>query len=146
MLSKLSDQITIDLGNTTEVKIFGKADSIHWQAMIAFAEGKFDDAKAKEEAMKTVLDPIKDDRKLEGYHADMGLISMKQKNYGDAISHFEKADPNSIYYRYMLGKANEGAGNKDKSQALYKEVAAYNFNGVDNALVRNEVKKILGTP
>ena len=42
--------------------------------------------------------------------------------------------------------ANEAAGNKDKATALYKEVAAYNFNDVGNALVRNEVKKKLGTP
>ena len=146
MIQSTSNQITIDLGNTTEAKIFGRADSLHWQAMIAFAEGKYADAKTKEEAMKTVLDPIKDGRKLEGYHAGMGRVAMKQKNYTDAISHFEKTDPNSIYYRYMLAKANDAAGIKDKALALYKEVAAYNFNGVENALVRNEVKKILGTP
>ncbi|MEP7163130.1 MAG: tetratricopeptide repeat protein [Ferruginibacter sp.] len=146
MIQSTSAQITIDLGNTAEAKIFGKADSLHWQAMIALTEGKYDEANSKEEAMKTVLDPIKDDRKLEGYHADLGLVCMKQKNYKDAITHFEKADPNSIYYRYMLAKANDAAGMKDKALALYKEVAAYNFNGIDNALVRNEVKKMLATP
>jgi uncharacterized protein HemY len=96
--------------------------------------------------MMKVLDPIKDDRKLEGCHADMGLICMKQKNYKEAIGHFEKADPNSIYYKYMLAKANEAAGNTGKATALYKEVSAFNFNGIDNALVRNEVNKILKKP
>jgi tetratricopeptide (TPR) repeat protein len=144
MIQSTSNQITMDLGNSAETKIFAKADSIHWQAMIALAEGKLDDAKAKEEAMKTVLDPIKDDRKLEGNHADMGMISMKEKKYTEAIAHFEKADPNAIYNKYLLAKANEAGGNKDKAMALYKEVAAFNFNEVGNALIRAEVKKILG--
>ncbi len=146
MMQPLSKQITMDLGNTTETKIFETADSLHWQAMIAITDGKFDQAKSKLEAMKTVLEPIKDPRKLEGYEYDMGMLSMKQKSYADAISHFQKADPVPIYNKYMLAKANEAAGNKDKATTLYKEVAAYNFNNVGNALVRSEVKKKLGTP
>jgi tetratricopeptide (TPR) repeat protein len=141
MIQPLSKQITMDLGNTTETKIFGTADSLHWLAMMAIQEGKYDQAKINLEAMKTVLDPIKDNRKLEGYEYDMGLLSSKQKNYGDAISHFEKADHVPIYNKYLLAKANEGAGNSDKANTLYKEVAAYNFNDVGNALVRSEVKK-----
>jgi hypothetical protein len=46
----------------------------------------------------------------------------------------------------MLAKANEAAGSKDKATAGYKEVAAYNFNDIGNALVRSEVKKKLATP
>jgi len=42
--------------------------------------------------------------------------------------------------------ANEAAGNKDKAMSLFKEVAAYNFNDVGNALVRAEVKKKVATP
>ncbi|MEO5781863.1 MAG: tetratricopeptide repeat protein, partial [Ginsengibacter sp.] len=146
MMMPLSKQVTMDLGNTTETVAFEKADSLHWQAMIAIVDGKFDQAKSILETMKTALDPIKDPRKLEGYEYDMGLLSMKQKNYADAVTHFEKADPNPIYNKYMLAKANEAAGNKDKAMAEYKEVAAYNFNDIGNALVRSEVKKKLGTP
>ena len=146
MMQPLAKQITTDLGNTAETMLFEKADSLHWQAMIAIAEGKFDQTKSNLEAMKSTLDPIKDNRKLEGYEYDMGLLSMKQKNYGDAISHFEKADKSPIYNKYMLAKANEAAGNKDKAMALYKEVAAYNFNDVGNALVRSEVKRKIASP
>ena len=45
----------------------------------------------------------------------------------------------SVYTKYWLAKANEAAGNNDKAEALYKEVAVYNFNGIDYALVRYEV-------
>lgn len=37
----------------------------------------------------------------------------------------KKADPTPIYNKYMLAKANEAAGNKDKTMEEYKEVAAY---------------------
>jgi hypothetical protein len=102
----LSKQISMDLGNTAETLAFEKSDSLHWQAMIAIVDGKFDQAKSILEAMKTALDPIKDPRKLEGYEYDMGMLSMKQKNYADAVSHFQKADPVPIYNKYMLAKAN----------------------------------------
>ena len=146
MMKPLNAQINIDLGNTAEVKMYGEAENLHWQAMTNIASGKFEDAKNNLEAGKKVLEPIKDNRKLEGYEHDMGMLAMAQKNYGDAVSHFEKGSPTDTYNKYCLAKANEAAGNKDKATALYKEVAAYNFNEVGNALVRNEVKKKLGNP
>jgi hypothetical protein len=30
-------------------------------------------------------------------------------------------------------------GNKDKAEALYKDISTYNFNGIDYALITNEV-------
>lgn len=141
IMKPYSEQVNADLGNTTEIKIFAKADSLHWQAMIAMLEGRLDNAKAIEELMKAALDPIKDGRKLEGYYYDLGQIAMREKKYTDAIADFEKSNPNDIYNKYMLAKANEAAGNKEKAIALYKEVSAYNFNDIGNALVRAEVKK-----
>lgn len=145
MILPLSERLTNDLG-TPEAKIFVQADKLNWESLLACTEGKFDEAIAKAEAMKVAIDPIKDDRKLEGYHYNMGLISMKQKKYADAVTHFEKADANNIYHKYWLAKANEAAGNKEKAITLFKDVAAYNFNDVGNALVREEVKKKLATP
>lgn len=144
MILPLGEQLTNDLG-TPEAKIFVKADRLNWETLLAYTEGNYDLAMAKADSMKMAYDPIKDDRKLEGYHYDMGLISMKQKKYADAVTHFEKSDPNNIYNKYWLAKANEAAGNKDKATSLYKEVAAYNFNDVGNALVREEVKKKIAT-
>ncbi|MEP7143312.1 MAG: tetratricopeptide repeat protein [Ferruginibacter sp.] len=139
-ITPLSDQIYNDLG-TPEGKIFAKAEVLGWQARIAIAEGKYDEAKAKAEEMKSAQASISDSRKDEDYHYLLGVISLRQKNYPDAIAHLEKGDPNRIYNKYLLAQANEAAGNKDKAASLYKEVANYNFNDVGNALVRIEVKK-----
>lgn len=143
MILPLSEQINNDLG-TAEAKTFIAAEKLNWASLTAYADGKYDEAKAKAEEMKTALDPIKDDRKLENYHAMLGMIAMKEKKHADAVMHFEKSDLNSIYNKYWLAKANEAAGNKDKATATYKEVAAYNFNDIGNAMVRNEVKTKLG--
>jgi hypothetical protein len=39
-------------------------------------------------------------------------------------------DPLSVYTKYCLAKSNEAAGNKDKAEALYKDISTYNFNGM----------------
>ena len=96
--------------------------------------------------MKTTLQPVNDPTKLWRYEMAMGYINMKEKKYADAAGHFEKADPNDIYNKYLLAMSHEAAGNKDKAASLYKEIAAYNFNDVGNALIRNEVKKKVATP
>ena len=74
--------------DTAEAKTFIAVEKLNWASLTADADGKYDEAKAKAEEMKTALDPIKDDRKLENYHNLLGMISMKQKNYADAVLHF----------------------------------------------------------
>ncbi len=145
MMQGPSDQVAIDVGSP-EAKLIEKGNMLYWQALAAAAEGKLDDAKARAEEIKTTLQTVNDPTRLQGYEMAMGYISMKEKKYTDAVSHMEKANPNDIYNKYWLAMANEAAGNKDKAMSLFKEVAAYNFNDVGNALVRNEVKKKLATP
>ncbi len=126
---------------TNEAKLTQHASIIYWQAAALAVDGKYDDAKKKAEEMKTSLQPVNDPLKNEGYEFLMGYISMKQKNYADAVSHFEKSDPNVIYNLYWLAMANEAAGNKDKAKDAYKKIAVYNFNDVGYALIRNDAKK-----
>ncbi len=145
MMQGPSDQVAMDIGSP-ETKLTEKAVMLYWQALAAAAEGKLDDAKAKAAEIKTTLEPVNDPTKLQRYEMAMGYISMKEKKYADAVGHFEKANPNDIYNKYWLAMANEAAGNKDKANALYKEIAAYNFNDVGNALIRNEVKKKVTPP
>ncbi len=142
-LQEMTDPMNTAVGDvvgTNEAKLTSQATILYGQAMLAAIQGKYDDAKAKAEQIKTTLNPITDPNKLDQYHFVMGYISMQQKNYGDAVHHFEDSHPNnSIYTKYWLAKANEAAGNKDKAQGLYNEIAVYNFNSIDYALIRNEV-------
>jgi len=137
----LSMQIANESG-TQEAKLNAQATDMIWEASLSILQGKYDDAKAKAEQTKSILAPVNDPNKLNQYHWTLGMVSLKQKNYNDAIAHFAECNPNlTIYYKYWLAEANEAAGNKDKANELYKEIATYNFNGVDYAMIRNDVMK-----
>jgi tetratricopeptide (TPR) repeat protein len=144
MLEPLYEQMGNDVG-TSEGKLTQKAQLLSQQAILAALEGNFDMAKSKAEESKTVVDPITDPGKLDGYEFTIGFINLKQKNASDAIPHFEKPRMNSILTKYYLAQAYEAKGNKDKAMSLYREISDYNFNGLDYALVRGEVKKKLSS-
>lgn len=129
---------------TPEAMLYHEADMLRWEALLAITEGDY--AKAMDNAyrMKTVLEPIKDVRKLEGYYYTMGFLKLKQKSYKEAVENLKMSDQLSIYNTYLLAKAYEGMGDKANAMKYYTEVGNYNFNNLDNALVRWEVKKKLG--
>ena len=144
MLEPLYEQMGNDLG-TPEGKLTQKAQLLGQQAILATLEGNYELAKSKAEEEKTIVGPITDPGKLDGYEFTMGFINLKQKNAPDAISHFEKPKSNSVMSKYYLAMAYEANGNKAKAISLYKELSDYNFNGLDYALIRSEVKKKLAT-
>jgi tetratricopeptide (TPR) repeat protein len=139
-IEPLSVQVGNDLG-TQEAMLSQKASNLNLEALSAALDGKYEVAKSKAEEMKKTLEPLTDPAKLDGYEFVLGFTSMKEKKFSDAVAHFEKTRQTSVYNKYWLAMAYEAAGNKDKAKALYKELADYNFNGIDFALIRNEVKK-----
>jgi hypothetical protein len=50
-------------------------------------------------------------------------------------------DVASLFPRYQLGLAEQGAGNETEARRLFQEVADFNFNSVDFALVRADAAK-----
>lgn len=130
-----------NLQPSNEAKLNQKANTYFWDAMLLMEEGKYDEAMKKDEEMKALVQPVNDPLKDVQYEFAMGAIDMKQKKYKDAVTHFEKSDPNVIYFQYMLAMANEEAGNKDKAKEMYKKIAVYNFNDVGYALIRGDAKK-----
>jgi tetratricopeptide (TPR) repeat protein len=145
MMRGASDQIATDIGSQEE-KLLQKANMLYWAGMADAAEGNMEAANAKVLEMQKTLEPINIPTKMQDANMLMGVIAMKEKKYDDAIGNFEKANQNSVYTKYWLAMAQEAAGHKDKAQELLKEVSVYNFNGIDYAVIRNEVKKKLATP
>jgi uncharacterized protein HemY len=128
---------------TPEAMLYHEADMLRWEALLAITEGDYAKAMDKAYRMKSVLGPIKDIRKLEGYYYTMGYLKLKQKSYKEAVDNLEMSDQLSIYNTYLLAKAYEGMGDKANAMKYYTEVSNYNFNNLDNALVRAEVRKKL---
>jgi tetratricopeptide (TPR) repeat protein len=141
-IAPLSKEMMTAVG-TPEAMLYHESDMLRWEALLAITEGNYAQAMDKAYRMKAVLDPIKDNRKLEGYYYTLGYLKLKQKNYKEAVDNLKMADQLSIFKSYLLAKAYEGMGDKANAKKYYSEVSNYNFNNLDNALVRSEVKKKL---
>lgn len=145
---KEMEPLTIEIGNqigTQEVKLNLKAAILFLKALSDAIEGHYDKANSFAEDMKAVLAPINDPNKLDSYENIMGFINLKQKKYSDAIAHYEKPKIPSMTNKFYLATAYEAMGNKDKAKTLYKEILENNFNSIDNALVRFDVRKKLAS-
>jgi tetratricopeptide (TPR) repeat protein len=136
-----ADQIAGDVG--AEEKSLQKANLLYWAGLADALEGKLNDAKAKAGEIKATVASLNIPTKLENCEMLLGYIDYKEKKYAEAVAHFEKASPFSPYSRYWVAMAHEAAGHKDQAMELYKQIAVYNFNGPDYAVIRNEVKKKL---
>ncbi len=138
------EPISLQMGNdvgTDAAKLSQKAGILQWKALLAASEGNFSLAGSTAEEIKSTVAPINDPLKLDGYEFALGYIALKQKKFPEAVAHFEKTQQVLISNKYWLAMAYDAAGNKDRAKKLFNEIADYNFNSVDFALVRNEVKK-----
>ncbi len=115
-----------------------EANRLWWKARTAAWMGEIDAAKATLEEHKALLEPVRNPTRFQGYHQILGEIALKQAKFDEAITHFNEADPTDMYVKYMLALAQEGAGNADAAKRLFTEVANFNFNSVDYALVRRD--------
>lgn len=144
MTEPISTQSGNDFG-TTESKLNAEANNLYWQALLAALQGNYKDATAKAQQMKTTVEPITDPNKLNGYDFISGYIALKQKNYADAVKHFENGNPFTFYNKYYLAMAYDAAGNKNKADSVYKVINANHFIGVEYALIKNDVMKKVGS-
>ncbi len=129
-----------ELGGTEELLRNGKADVVYREGLLACSKRQYNTANAKAEEFAKLVEPDADPRKMERYHQLKGTIALEQKSYNKAIEEFQKGDiQNNMYVKYLLGKSYEGAKKMEEAVALYNEVATHNFNGVGEALARQEV-------
>ncbi len=144
MMRPLSAQIGKDIGsNATYMN--QKANMHFWDAMASATAGNYDDAADKAEMIKTTLESITDPNKLRQYHRVYALVNYKQENYEKALEHMAELDQDNVYDMYWMAKAHKMAGNTDKANELFNEIADNNFNGVGYALIRTEVKEMLAS-
>lgn len=135
----ISEKIGASLENETASNN-QKANLVYWEGIAAAMEADYETALAKADENKTLLEGSTNPRKLESNNFLLGYISFKQSNHEEALQHFEKANPNSLYVKYMLSEVNRELGNIERSIELLEEISKNNFNTVQYAILRNEVK------
>jgi len=118
-----------------------KAALVLFEGQLAARQGDFATAKAKAEENRKLMEADANPRKLEGYYGLLGLTALLQKDYKAAIENYKKSDLTVIYNKYHYAESLENAGQKSEAQQLYKDIAGWNFNSVDYALVRKDAIK-----
>jgi tetratricopeptide (TPR) repeat protein len=144
MRSGLQQEIGEEVG-TEDSRRLQKADCLAWEGLLAAYQGKYDLAMKKAEENAGLLEADQNPRKLEAHHNVLGMAYLLQEDYAKAVEHLRQADfKNTMYIRYHLALAEEGAGNTEEAKKLFKEVAEWNFNSVGFALVRKDAAKRAG--
>lgn len=107
--------------------------------LLAAHEGNADGASKHAHAYIALVESDDNPRKLEPAHRVLGVSALQAGDYAAAAKQLRMADhANDMYVRYQLALAEESLGNTDEAKKLFGEVAAYNFNSVGFALVRND--------
>jgi tetratricopeptide (TPR) repeat protein len=130
---------------TEDSKRLQEANCLAWDGLLAAYQGEYELAAKKAEENAKLLEEDQNPRKLEAHHRVLGVAHLLQEDYAPAAEHLRQADhQNTMYIRYQLALAEEGAGNTEEARRLFKEVAEWNFNSVGFALVRKDAAKRAG--
>lgn len=149
LFSDLMNEATVAVENLTTLmrenaELTGDEDFIRqqeaaikiWEGRLAARKGEFEAAIALAEENRDLLGGDANPRKLEAYHGLLGLVALGQGNAEDAIGHYERGNIQNPFIKYHLALAQELAGNTEKANELFQEVADYQFVSAGTALVR----------
>lgn len=125
---------------TDEFRRQEQSNIAFWEGLRAAYRGDVPATRAQTDRIGELLAPMDNPRKMEGAHMLLGLAEVEAGNYADALTHLDQANPNFIYVTYLKARAHEGMGHAADAQALYREVAEYNFNNVAAGLTRTEAR------
>jgi tetratricopeptide (TPR) repeat protein len=122
-----------------------KAENILWEGLEATLSGYYEAAIVKACEIKMLVREDDDPRILADYQFLFGYVMYNQGRYGKAIEYLEEGDPSWLYNKYCLAKAYQANGEPDMATKHFKEVAAYDNNEVEYALIRNEVRDFMAS-
>ncbi|NBC87533.1 MAG: tetratricopeptide repeat protein [Bacteroidetes bacterium] len=137
-------QLSIDVIERTAdptMKVNIENDRLYWDGYLAAASGNTDKAR---EIAAAYHDRVKDQtapQRFQREHHLLGVAALMDGDVETAVEHLSQAHLNNIGIRYQLAQAHERAGDIDAAMRLYDEVARYNFNSVEFALVRDDATR-----
>ena len=99
-------------------------------------QGKIDLASAKVAEFQKSIQEINNPALTRNNHGAAGIVAFYQKDYSTAINELKQSDPSDQYCKYYLGLSYDMSGQKDQAKKIFSEIAKYNRNGLDYAIVR----------
>jgi tetratricopeptide (TPR) repeat protein len=108
------------------------------EGTIAVWNGDYAAAEALADKAEVQARGLSNPNALDDVHMLRGLISLRAGNAEAALTHFSAASPEMIEVKYYSALAHESLGRQDEAARLFKQVAEWNFNDVEYALVRSK--------
>ncbi|MBR9977711.1 MAG: tetratricopeptide repeat protein [Bacteroidetes bacterium] len=105
---------------------------------IALQRGNLQEAHGHTVRSIDFLRNVRDARKREPTELLLGRIALAKQRYVSALEHLDEAVPDLIQVTYYRALALDGLDRKEEAQELYYEVANWNFNNIEYALIRNK--------
>lgn len=115
------------------------ANVVYWEGMMAARQGDAETAQAKADEFTTLMEPDANPRKMEPVHEILGMMEYGQGNFAAAAEQLAQGNPGDVYMKYQRAVALEEDGQIDEANMLFDEISVWNFNGLNYALIRNDV-------
>ncbi|MGH7451892.1 MAG: tetratricopeptide repeat protein, partial [bacterium] len=119
-------QLTEASNLSQAIKENAKRGNLYNAGRVALMKKDLATAKAKAEAFRTQAETAKNTFQIWLAHELAGSIALAEKNYDQAIAHFQKANQQNPYTLYRLALAYEGKGDVKNAKESYKKAARFN--------------------
>jgi tetratricopeptide (TPR) repeat protein len=128
-----------------EIKVDAKQGLLYDEARIAIKLGDLTNVRSKAAAFYKQAAEEHNERKIRWYYELVGLISLEEEQYDDAIFELNRTDKNNPQNIYRIALAYEGKGEKEKAKELFIKAANFNEINYNYAFIRKKAQKKLST-
>ena len=128
-----------------EIKADARQGLLYDESVIAIKLGNLTNARSKAAAFYRQAEEEHNEREIRLYHELVGIISLKEGQYDDAIFELNLTDKNNPQNIYRIALAYEGKGEKEKAKELYIKAANFNEINYNYAFIRKKAQAKLST-
>tara|TARA_B100001758_G_scaffold159522_1_gene137534 strand:- start:1438 stop:2940 length:1503 start_codon:yes stop_codon:yes gene_type:complete len=121
-----------------------KTDGLFQTAWVNILFGKYDKAKKGLVQLKNIQEERSDPTAMHGYFGLLGMASLMEGNYSEALNSFKNGDETNIYFNYFKGLSLRASGDEKSANKIFKDLANINFANWDIAIIRGLANKQLG--
>ncbi|MEW5795445.1 MAG: tetratricopeptide repeat protein [Candidatus Zixiibacteriota bacterium] len=121
------------------IKRNARQNAYLYQSLIYRERGRLSEARQQTEAYLTEVEPLVNPARTRSAYLSLGLVSLAEGDYAQAISHLEQSDLLQAWTLYHLAKAYEGLGDITRAAELFDRAArTYQLNSITYALIRQD--------
>ncbi len=126
------------------IKENAKRGQLYNAGRVALMKKDLASAKAKSEAFRAQAEAARNTFQIWLAHELAGTIALAEKNYEQALAHFQQGNQQNPYTFYRLALAYEGKGELKNAKESYRKAAQFNaLNNINYAFMRKKAEQKL---